>query len=648
MNRLLALVLVATLVPGVCIAQTSGVLRLDTLLRDHLVVQREQPVPVRGWTAPGETVTASLDGHSATAIAGSDGGWTVTLPALPAGGPFALDVSTSGGERLSVADVLVGDVFLCSGQSNMELQVSRSLNAPTEIAQARNDRIRLLKVDLATSITPLDTLGAVTSWAPASPGVIADWSAACYYFARELQPKIEVPIGLINSSWGGSDIRAWMPAEALASVGGYEGALKQLREYATDPALAQQSFGKEWEAWWRARTGDAPGEEPWQPGVGASWNQAPEALGDWKEWGVDDMKAHLGMLWFRTTLNLTEDQAATDVDLLLGGIDEVDETWINGQVLGNTFGWGTERTYHVPAALLRPGENVVVTNVLNTWGAGGLTGPLDARALVLAAGERVPLRDWQYLKVPAELGGPPRTPWESVGGRTTIYNAMIAPLHDLPLKGVLWYQGETNAGEAEAYQNLLTAFMKGWREQFGSELPFLIVQLANYGTVPTAPVESGWARLRESQRRAVLADPQAALVVAIDIGTPYDIHPPNKQELGRRLARAARHLVYGETAPATGPIPVALVREEGAAVLSFSGVEGGLVARGDDRPVGFEVCGDAAGSCRYANAEVDGLQVRLDAGPDVTRVRYCWADSPVCTLYDRAGLPAGPFELTLP
>ena len=619
---------------------------LHELFQDHAVLQRDQPVPVWGTADPGADVTVSLAGNTVSAEADADGHWEATLPAIPAGGPFTLVAQTAEATQ-SVQDVLVGDVYLCSGQSNMEWPVARSINASEEIAASENDRIRMLKVALTTNVTPLASFPMPVSWETASPETVGEWSAVCYFFARELQESVGVPLGLINASWGGTDIRAWMSAEALRAVGGYEQELDLLQRYAEDSYAAQAEFGARWERWWREQTGDASGSEPWQPEVGADWPLAPAQLADWKQWGVAELADHNGMVWHRATFDLTEAQAAQGAVLELGGIDEVDQTWINGHVVGNTFGWGTERRYDVPAEILRPGENVVVTNILNTYGQGGLTGEAPRRLVTAdGEGEAAPLRDWRYQKV-AWIGFPPRTPWEAVGGRTTIHNAMVAPMGPYALRGVLWYQGESNTGEGRSYLDLMRGLIAQWRGQFGDDVAAFIVQLANYGRVPSEPTESGWAEVREAQRLAALEDPNAALAVTIDIGNPTDIHPTNKQDVGRRLAQAARNVIYGEDVAPSGPAAgTATARGEDVAVTLVD-VEGSLTDRDGAELTAFELCGAEPGSCRYATARIEGNTVVL-TGPDAAeaeRVRYCWGDSPVCTLEDASGLPVGPFEL---
>jgi sialate O-acetylesterase len=281
-----------------------------------------------------------------------------------------------------------------------------------------------------------------------------------------------------------------------------------------------------------------------------------------------------------------------------------------------------------------------------------LYGPAEKRVLQLADGTSIPLDNaWRYELAPRDIGPAPRAPWETTGGLTTIHNAMIAPLAPYTLRGVLWYQGEANTEEAEGYEKLLAGMMADWREEFGAGLPFLIVELSGYGPAATAPTDSEWAKLREAQRMAVAHDAHAGLAVAVDIGDRYDIHPANKQEVGKRLARAARHVVYGEQVGPSGPTPRGVRRVGDRVVVEFGDVDGKLVAYGARGPVGFELCAQDQASCRFVDASIDGSGVSLrPAAADVTptRVRYCWADSPVCTLFDdRSGLPAGPFEVAI-
>lgn len=634
---------------------------LHELFQDHAVLQRDRPIAVWGEAAGGEAVTLSLQPSltapavsTVRAQADASGRWSAVLPPMGAGGPFVLAAQGSSGTRQSVSDVLVGDVFLCSGQSNMEMSVLRAASSDAEIKGSTNNTIRLLSIEHDINPTPLPMFRKPVAWKSAAPETVPDWSAVCYFFARELQAATHVPIGLLQSAWGGANIRPWMSAPALQAHGGYESGLSLLKLYAREPAAAQGEFAQQWEQWWRDATGEHRGAEPWsiRP-VAASreWQTAPTWLGDWRNWGVPELASFSGSLWYRTRITLTAAQAKSPATLSLGPINQVDETWINGHALGSTFGYETERTYAVPPGVLHAGENVLVVNVVTTYGAGGLLGDGTKRALRLAGGQAIPLDSaWQYRIVASSIGHPPRTPWESVGGMSTIYNAMVAPLGPYGLRGVLWYQGESNTSEAQTYRSLLEALMADWRRQFGADLPFLIVQLPNYGPPVVTPAESGWADIREAERRAVANDPHAGLAVAIDIGDPHNLHPPNKQDVGKRLARAARHVVFGDSRPPSGPTAVSAVRSADRIAVEFADIENGLVTYSHASPIGFELCGDSPGSCKFAQAQVEGSRVWLAVAPESpppARVRYCWGDSPVCTLFDGSGLPAGPFELSV-
>ena len=624
---------------------------LHALFADHAVLQRDRPIEVWGAAQPFDEVTVSLASAEAVAMADASGRWKTTLGAMPAGGPYELVARARSGARQSVADVQVGDVWLCSGQSNMELTVARSLDSRNEIANSANDLIRVLTVPRASSPTPKEGFSSPLDWKVASPKDTANFSAACYYFARELQKTVRVPMGLVVSAWGGSKIQPWMSAQATRALGTDNALLDVLDLYTRDPAAAAAKFGVIWQDWWRKRVADPAQKEAWLENNGAPWRDAPPGLGFWENWGVPELASYDGIVLYRTKVTLTAQQASAPATLSIGNVDEIDVTWVNGRVVGSSS--GGDRRYPLPPGLLKEGENVIVVSDLDTYAYGGINGPAEKRALIFNEGAFIPLSGtWQYLIAPRGIGGSPRAPWESTAGLTTIYNAMIAPLGTFGFRGALWYQGESNGylPEGERYQAQMAGLMADWRSRFGAGLPFLIAQLANFGAVPTAPVESGWAQVRDGQRRAVENDAHAGLAVAIDIGEPYELHPANKQELGRRLARAARHVVYGEAIAPSGPWPASAQREGSNIVVTFRDVEGALLARSGKGPTAFELCPAEAGACRYVDASLRGDRVVLNAsdiGVAATRVRYCWADAPVCTLTDRSGLPATPFELAI-
>jgi sialate O-acetylesterase len=645
-RRWLASVLVLSLPLGTAYADASTTALLDEMFQDHAVLQRDRPIPLWGQAQANDEITVELNGASAKTHADADGRWHLELPAAAAGGPFEITARTSSGLTQTIADVLIGDVWLCSGQSNMEWPIRIAQSANAEIARAPNDDIRLLTIAKDTSPTPLEDFKRPVRWERTTSESAADFSAVCFFFARELYKHIKVPMGLVHSSWGGSKIEPWMSASALRAVGGYDEMLEILALRQRDPREAVRLWGQKWEAWWRTRSQ----ERPWSDAKQGEWAKAPAVLSHWEEWDVPALAQFNGMVWFRAEVNLSAQQAQQGATLLLGRVDDVDMTWINGSVVGSTAGPDTERAYELPQGTLKKGANTIVVNALDLWGPGGIWGASASRALKLQDGTSIPLDGrWEYRIVPKSFGEPLRAPWDETAGQTIIGNAMIAPLGNYQMRGVLWYQGESNTEEAHRYEALLTHWIEDWRGRFGEDATLLIVQLANYGPPPAHPTESGWAEVRDAQRRVVAKDDNAGLAVTIDIGDRFDIHPVNKQQVGYRLARAARHVIYGDSITPSGPVPKRAHRQGDAVLVDFTDIDGALVAYSSDHPIGFELCEAEPKSCSYALATIEGNSVRLTApnASGATRVRFCWADSPVCTLYDGASLPAGPFEIAI-
>jgi sialate O-acetylesterase len=600
-------------------------------------------IPVWGSAAPGERLTVTLGGATRSVVAGKDGAWRADLPAMAAGGPYRLEVTGQGGARAAAEDVLIGDVWLCSGQSNMELPLTRVLNNDAEIAGASDPELRILTVPKKTAIAPAAQFGAPVAWSAVTPQTIPGFSAACYFMARELRRSEHVPVGAINASWGGTAIRSWLDEAASRALGGEDADLLAL--YRRDPAAANARFGARWQAWWRGRGAG----EPWRDSGALAWKPMPK-IAYWETWGDPAFTSFNGMVWARKTVTLTAEEAARPAMLSLGVIDEIDETWVNGVAVGNSFGWDAARDYKLPSGLLHAGANEIVVNLFDAYGYGGFQGPAGTLRLTLDGAAAKPLGEgWSYAVAPAGVGDPPRPPWDAAAGLSLIHNGMIAPLGPFGFKGVAWYQGEADAGAAAGYAVKLGAMMAGWRRELEAPaLPFLIVSLANYGEPSTEPRASGWAEIREAQREAVAKDGHSAIVVAMDLGDRLDIHPANKQEVGRRLARAARAIAYGANEPPSGPEIVGAARTPRGIVLTFRGVTGRLRAWSGDRALAFELCAETQESCRYADAIAEGTTVRLaDDGRPATRVRYAWGEAPVVNLYDEAPLPAGPFEVPI-
>ena len=633
----------AALTAALCAGAGEAAPALHPLFSDHAVLQRDRPIRVWGTATPGERLTVALGKATKAATAGGDGIWRAELPAMAAGGPYRLEVTGREGARAAAEDVLIGDVWLCSGQSNMELPVSRALNAESEISGAKDPDLRLLTVPKKTAASAAAGLGGPVAWASASPQSVPGFSAACYFMARELRGSERVPIGAIAASWGGTAIRSWMDEAGSRAVGGEDSELLSL--YRRDPAAANRRFGDKWQAWWRARAAG----EPWRDPGALSWKPMPK-IAYWETWDDPAFAAFNGMVWARRTVTLTAAEVARPATLSLGVIDEIDEAWVNGVPVGNTFGWDVERDYGLPPGLLREGDNVIIVSMFDAYGFGGFQGPAEKLRLALADGSSKPLGEgWSYAVAPSGLGDPPRPPWDAAAGLSLIHNGMIAPLAPYGLKGVAWYQGEADAGTPSGYADKLAAMMAGWRREFEApDLPFLIVSLANFGAPSTAPGPSGWAEIREAQRQAAAGDGHAAVAVAVDLGDRLDIHPANKQEVGRRLARAAKAVAYGADLAPSGPAAADARRTSGGILVSFRGVTGSLRSWSGGRALGFELCARTQESCRYADAVADGATVRIaDDGRPATRIRYAWSDAPVVNLYDEAPLPVGPFEVPI-
>ena len=643
--RQAARTLAALALLGGCQAAGAGPsaaqLLVDGAYTDHAVVQRGAHLQIAGKADPGAAITASLAGQTVETRAGPDGAWSVSFDPLQAGGPYELSISDAT-TRYTAEDILVGDVLLCSGQSNMEYPVYRALNPDSAISESADDSLRLLTVPQETALSPQSQLPEEASWAPASPENVRDFSAVCYFMGERLRAERGIPIGLIDSSWGGSQIEAWLPQARLEAAGGFDESLATLDLYREDPDAAMKAYGAVWERWWTAEHESAP----WEAKLDlSSWKRVPEQFADWKAYGDADIETHLGRLWFARRFDLTEEQAAGPATISLGLFDDSDAVWINGEFIGSTSSWTDHRVYPVDPGVLKAGENTILINVLNSYGPGGMMGPGEVMQLEPEAGEAVPLGSgWSYKAVMQADDGGPRPPWESVTGYTTIGNAMIAPLHGTPMSAAIWYQGESNTGRADAYEGLLDQLIAGWRSNFGSDLPVLVVQLPGYGAMPELPSESGWAGVQDAQRRVALADPLTGLVTTMDVGHRTDIHPPDKLTVAMRAVDVLDGLSGASDASTTGYSPVTAVRDGGSIKIDLP--EGDYTSISSDRVISVSVC-NAAGQCDWADARLDGrtLVATVPEGIEPATIRHCWGDAPICNLYADGIIPVTPFQL---
>lgn len=615
-------------------AMAAPALELGAVWSDHAVIQRDRPVVVEGRALPGAVVAGTLGDETAQAKAGADGAFALTFRARKASAEATDLKVTSGSESVSVSDLLVGDVWLCSGQSNMEFQLSRALNGGMEVAMSADPALRLLQVPKAMSYLPEREFGKDTRWAVSGPETSGGFSAVCWFMARELRRARGVPIGAVHASWGGSKVTPWLDPAAGTEIGGAQ-EMALLALFAKDRLAAVTQFAPRWTAWY---AGETAGAKPWLKPDELPWQPVP-AIKGWLGWDKTPLAAKpTGTVWMRRQVTLSAAQAKAGVTLALGVLDDMDMTFVNGQAVGNTFGWDEERAYAVPPRFLKAGVNEIMVAVTNTYGNGGFASAADRLFLTQASGEKMPLGEgWRYAIAPTRTY-PPRAPWDANAGIGLMHNRMIAPLGHFAMDGAAWYQGESDVDTAD-YARRMKALIAGWRARFGQDLKVGIVQLANYGPASDKPVESGWAQTRDVQRQIVVDDPKAFLATAIDLGERTDIHPANKLLVAQRLAMGAQGKAL--------PMPIAAKAEANAVRVTFSGVEGGLHAWSSDAAISFELC-DAAGACRFAPGRVDGDAVVLATdGKPAAKVRYGWADSPVVNLFDGRSQAVPGFEMAV-
>lgn len=627
--RLLATVLSVLPLP------MAGAVELPRVFADGMVLQRDQPIAIWGRSSAGARIAVGLDGDHARTQADADGHWRVELPARGAGGPHVLRIDDGLAPR-ELRDVLVGDVWLASGQSNMEWPISQSADAQAEIARANDPLIRHFKVPRSWSGAPQWQL-AGGEWQAASPAVAGDFSAVAHFFARALRESEGVPIGIVDSTWGGSSIEAWMDAETQGMDA--QALQAHARALADEDARALASARARLERWplpaddsgWQAETLDATG-----------WDRIP-VPGLWEDAGWSGMD---GVAWYRTTFSLTAAEARAGITLGLGRIDDSDTSWVNGVEIGSTtLQYDLPRVYAVPASVLRAGENHIAVRVTDVGGGGGLHGQADEVFVQVSGGARRSLAgEWRFR--PALVSALALD--DNKNQRPVLlYNAMIHPLQSFAVRGVIWYQGESNAGsvaQALQYRRQFPDLIGQWRRQWQAPaLPFLWVQLASWHSGADRGDESPWSVLRESQS-ATLALPATAQVVTIDIGDVDDIHPRNKQDVGARLALAARAVAYGESLVHSGPVFRHADFSDGVARLEFDA--DGLASRGEAPLQGFALAG-ADRIFHPATAVIEGARIVVRSAQvrSPIAVRYAWRDAPVeANLVGASGLPASPFR----
>lgn len=622
---------------------------LADVFSEHSVIQANAPIAVWGTALPDDKVVVEIGNERRQTQAAADGRWAIELPAMKPGGPFDMVVSVNGKYQQTVGDILIGDVWLCSGQSNMEMPVRLAANADREIEDAFYPDIRLLKIERTDRASPQENLPKTALWVPVTPEAVPDFSAVCYYFARELAEAHKVPVGVIDASWGGSIAQAWTSAQSIRALGGYDEKLDLNELYVTAPTLAERAWEAHVNNWWKRNDMGTSSIPAWfEPKASTHWPtiSVPQ---EWENAGIDVLAKFDGVVWFQHDFNLTAAQAAEGVAVSLGPIDDWDTTWINGKLVGQTQGWRTSRDYVLDRDVLRSGQNTIAIRVLDGGNGGGFRARPGEMIIQMKTGEPISLAgQWRYAvsKELSDMEPLPEKPWRHAHGVSNLYNGMIAPLAPYSMRGVVWYQGESDRKWPDVYRRLLPSLISDWRMRFDMPtLPFIIVQLTSFGAANSAPEYSAFAEIREVQRLTALKDPHASLAITIDVGDRYDIHPTNKQAVGRRAFIAADRLIYGAVGDPCDRGPESSLSIDSDIVVEFPA--GCTLSKLEAESVlGFQICA-SANQCHFTNASLEGNLVRVDAssGSSTKLVRYCWSDSPICNLVQREKLPVAPFQL---
>ncbi|HEY8959091.1 sialate O-acetylesterase [Chitinophaga sp.] len=615
--------------------------RLPNVFGDNMVLQRDKPIPVWGWADKNEKVTIQFNQQVKTVKAGKDGRWKVLLQPEKAGGPYTLTVK--GRNSISLKDILMGDVWICSGQSNMEFHVNGVINAGKEIAQSANPAIRHFYLPKDISATPVEDVKQ-SAWLPAAPENTGDFTAVGYFFAKALNEQLHVPIGLIHTSWGGTMVETWISREGLANSDDFRDIMQGL------PTLNLDSLGVASRNRQQQIIQSLQGGLPDAAAV-ATWPAPGTDDQSWKKmkvptlWEQQQLPNFDGIVWFRKTFQVAEADAGKPAELSLGTIDDNDVTYINGTQVGSTKGYDAFRTYHIPAGVLKAGNNVIAVRIADNGGGGGFYGDAESVFLQIAAQKQSLAGDWAF-RIEKAIN-----PGASVGPNSypsLLFNAMINPILPFAIKGAIWYQGETNADRAYQYRKAFPLMISDWRRLWKQgDFPFYFVQLASFNANNgNSQKGSTWAELREAQTLTQQL-PNTGMAVITDVGEPKDIHPKNKQDVGKRLAAVALHQTYGQDNVFSGPVYQSMQVSGNKVTLSFTSTGSGLVVKDKYGYIrGFEVAG-ADKQFHYAKAFTDGNKVIVYADEVTTpvAVRYGWADDNLeDNLFNKEGFPAAPFR----
>ena len=640
MNKLRPLCLILFFAILLFYSTSFAEVRLPRLISDGMVMQRDAKVNVWGWAAANEKVTVRFHDKVYTTIADAKGNWSITLPVMKAGGPYTMKVE--GSNIIEVKNIMIGDVWICSGQSNMALPMERVKERYSSvIANAENPAIR--HFFLATQYDfkkPHEDIPA-GGWMSATPENVLKFSATAYFFARSLYQKYSVPIGLINASVGGSPAEAWLSADALKKFPEH---LKEAERFKNDALLdsiqnTERSISR---AWYNTIYKNDKGSHDQKKWYDTTYSDAHWPVmnipGYWHDQGLKDLN---GVVWFRKEFSVSPSMVGKSVKLYLGCIVDSDSVYVNGKLVGTTGYRYPPRRYTIPEHLLKAGKNTIVIRVISNVGKGGF---VEDKAYHITNGtDTIDLRGtWKYhVGTVAQPLAPTTFMQYKPGG---LFNAMISPLLRFPIKGVIWYQGESNTARAATYHAIFSALINDWRNHWKQgDFPFLYVQLSNYA--PISASEGGWSELREAQRKT-LSVPNTGMAVTVDIGEWNDLHPLNKEDVGKRLALAAQYIAYGDKKVVySGPIYRSKEVKGDKIKLHFTSIGSGLTSRNNEPLKYFEIAG-ADKKFVPAQAKITGntIEVWSEQVKNPVAVRYAWMDNPQgANLYNKEGLPASPF-----
>nr|WP_319401305.1 sialate O-acetylesterase [uncultured Carboxylicivirga sp.] len=622
---------------SIFITSMQAQLKLPNFFSDHMVLQRNKPISVWGWGDKGSVVTIEINGSTVNTTVGENGKWFAYVPSIKAGGPFELKISETHSDPIIYTDVMIGDVWFASGQSNMEWQVQQADGADKEIPNALNNNIRLCQIPHAVSLKPLDnTLEA--NWKICDSTSVKEFSAVAYYFAKNIQPEIGVTVGLIQSSWGGTPVEAWTSTDMLQSIA-FGRKLVAKADTITYADLQKDTVDLDtfWDIVYNPSNKiDSIIANPAYDDT--DWREVA-IPGVMKDWEPDFYE---GMIWLRKKVELKKAYAEKDLTINLGHPEMNYSLYFNGvEVCKNQWNANLKHTYTIPASLVKKGDNVIAIRVAALWGGGGLNAPGDDIYLTNDKKKISLVGNWMYKK-DLEQRIPKIQYYQTYA--SFLNNAMIHPVQPYSVKGFLWYQGEHNEGEAYMYRKMLPLMINDWRIKWKQgNLPFVLVQLPNYMKVDDEPADGKWAVLRESQTE-VLNLPNTYLTCIIDCGTGDNIHPTNKTVVGERLAKVVVDNVYGKDIVSSGPVMDSFSIDGNKIVVDYKGTDD-LKIKGEGELKGFAIAGEDQ-QFYWANATIKGNQVVLtsDQVGKPVAVRYAWGNNPICNLVNSDDLPALPFR----